>query len=127
MKTAILSLILVSALPFIAGCPPINGTPPTTQQSVQSIALQGETFASAARIVADARDAGLATQAELDAAKPVVDAYLIARATAEAQIKAGADPTTASNLIAQANAAWLKALPFFTTIQARKATTPPTK
>lgn len=134
MKKPILIVIMFVAIAAMisfmcaSGCVQPSATnPPTTQQAIQAIALQGETFAVAANAVATARDLGLATQAEIDSAKPLVDAYLSARSAAETQARAGADVTTLNALAAQANAAWVKAAPFFLAIEARKATTQPSK
>lgn len=110
----LLPALLACSLLFAAtGCSIFSTTSPKP-----ALTLQGETLATVLNVAADARDSGLLTQAQLNSAKPDIDAYLSARAKAEQQIANGASPSSYQSLIAQANAAWTKLEPEFLPLKA---------
>lgn len=110
-------LILAFALIVIAGC----AAPADPTQRLR-VATVSATFTL--NTIANARDAGLITQAEIDPYKPAVEAFIVAQAEAERELKAG-QTDTAQNTLAQVEAAAVPLMPLLNLIDARKKGKPP--
>lgn len=111
---AVLCLFYAFALIGAQGC---ATTPPDPVQRLKA-ATESATFTI--NTIANARDAGLLTQPEIDRYKPAVMAFLAAQAEAERQIRAGQSDTV-QNALAQVEAAAVPLQPLLTLINQRKA------
>lgn len=122
------ALVLAFAGLCLTGC--------QSQTPAQKLALENQTVALALNSAADLRDAGVLSQAEIDRAKPFVDAYLAAARVAERQIRAAeaakaagqpVDQNAVNDAVQQALAALDPLRPFLAKLEAakRKPTTRP--
>lgn len=118
----VVSVVGAFALMCFTGC--------QSQTPAQKLALQNQTVALALNAAADLRDAGLLSQAEIDQAKPFVDAYLAAERVAERQIRAAeaakaagqpVDQNAVDDAVQQALAALRPLEPFLAKLDAAKA------
>lgn len=124
MKRLALALCLTL---FLAGCP-VNRpatTQPATYTPAQTLILGTDTLTATLNGIADARDLGLITQADVNQYKPVIDAVIAVRNQAERDLRAG-NVTDAESYLKQYQAGLDKLGPLLAKIAAKKqATTQP--
>ncbi len=116
--------LALSLLVMLAGCK-VQNTPttqPTTYTPAQTLILGTDTLTATLNAVADARDLGLITQADVDQYKPVIDGILAVRAQAEKDLRAG-NVTDAESYMKQYQAALDKLAPLLAKIAVKKLAT----
>jgi PBP1b-binding outer membrane lipoprotein LpoB len=119
MKRIALALCLTL---FLAGCA-VNRAPttqPVTYTPAQTLILGTDTLTVTLNGIANARDLGLITQAEVNSYKPAVDALIAVRNQAEKDLRAG-NVTDAESYLKQYQAGLNQLGPLLAEIAAKKA------